>query len=121
MFVANEKTWTSEGKKTVSSFYLEHTPVGPGTTTGVIHLGDEEEYTFVIGPSGEFVPSCLRPPLRWNQDEPPHCIRGLLNAVVGELVLIWDMPPGPHHVVVSYEYVIEDWDEKKNTTAIQKT
>ena len=116
-FHQNETTWRDEGKKTTSSFYLAHTPVVPGTTIGTIYLGQSrvEHQIFVIATNGEFKPTTLNGVGKPNLNISPRCTNGILNHVIGELVLVWDVPPGPHHVVFSYESVTEIlYDENFN-------
>ncbi len=103
-FVENETTTTDAGVIVTATYApLEHTPVLGGTVTGTVYDGATAIQTFTVSSVGVFTFTDLAAGL---------AAKGItagstINLATGEIVVTWDNPAGPNHLVVNYEYNME--------------
>ncbi len=95
-------------KSTQYNFILEHTPIVPGTLTGIIfHFANGDEYatqTFVADVNGDFYFT------NTIKDGKNIFAKGQgqrLNLTTGELTLTFNDDPGKIKIVICYEYNCE--------------
>lgn len=99
--VQNETSSVDDGADSTSVFSpLEHTPVIPGSVTGVVYDGTTAIQSFTISEAGTFVFSDIGTPS-------PKATAGTLNVTTGDVTLTWNSAPGANHVVASYQYNME--------------
>ncbi len=102
-FVQNETSNTDPGLDLSSAYNpLEHTPILPGTMTGTIFDGATAVATFAVSEAGVVAITVIGAPACT-----PQTVGSSLNLTSGELVIAWDIAPGPNHVLVNYEYNME--------------
>ena len=100
-FVQNESTTIDAGSSTTSVYApLEHTPIFPGTVTGVVYVGSTPVQTFIVSAGGSFTFTPIGSPSY-------YATSGSLLNNTGELTLNWNDTPGTNKVVISYEYNME--------------
>lgn len=100
-FVQNETTNTDPGAIITSAYApLEHTPVLAGTVSGTVYDGATAVQTFTVDSTGTFTFTLLGAFGTFANG-------GTINLTTGEVVVTWNVAPGPNHLVVNYEYNME--------------
>lgn len=97
-FIQNE-TQSNLGKETLSYFILEHTPILAGSLIGKVYVGTEARYIIEVSSSGEFKINKIG-----TTPNEVFLKMGNLKLNTGELILMWNTPPGQNSIVVSYEF-----------------
>lgn len=101
-FIQNETLVHSKGllSDKIAYWPLEHTPVLPGTMTGIVKLDGEQIQTFTI--SGENIVRLSQT----SNTNVPCMILAKLIPNTGEFIGYWDAPVEKTELIVSYEYNI---------------
>jgi hypothetical protein len=109
-FVQNEEQRIDKPAKGQSNFtYIcEHVPILDGSMCGTVYVGDTAVQIFTHC-DGKFLFKDLSGVLTPTGIESTFvkADKTVLNLVTGELSLSFNRPPGPHRIVISYEYNLE--------------
>lgn len=105
-YVSNETTSTDNGAGSTSVFSpLEHTPVIPGSITGVVYLDGTAIQSFTVSEAGAFTFTTLDS----SATTLAQTSGSSINVTTGEVVIDWNQTTAGanNYLVISYEYNME--------------